>query len=292
MIENAIIGANGMVGRALMAHLSDSIGTYRNKRDNLIEGRKYDYLDITSPSAVYFFLETHKPKNIYIAAANAHVDMCENLNTDKVNIDAIKSLINGAYRIKAKVIFFSSSYVFDGTSDTPYRIGDKTMPINVYGRQKEKIERFLADYPELKWLVIRTVGVFGEEAYPKNFVAQVAKAVRNKSKIVVPTDQTMNPIYSMDLARITIKLSTRYENEIFHVAGDTNMTKYEFAVNVAYKLKHKKPHELVIGSKSENMAQLAVRPKNGCLDCGELQARAMKIPSFKKGLQRYLEGIR
>jgi dTDP-4-dehydrorhamnose reductase len=95
-------------------------------------------------------------------------------------------------------------------------------------------------------------------------------------------------VWSVDLAKLVLKISDRYTREIFHVAGDKCLSKYEFAINIAYKLGCKKPHEIIIGMKSSDMRQLANRPKNGCLDCGQLTARAMSVPNFEKGLWKFV----
>jgi dTDP-4-dehydrorhamnose reductase len=284
---NAVIGANGLVGHALMRYL-DAVGTYRNCKDNLIEGKTYQSLDITDKSSVEKFFETHKPNRVFLAASNPWVDGCENPDTDIVNILGTQKIISGCEAHNSQLVFFSSSYVFDGDSQTPYRVTDKTFPVNRYGRQKEQIEQLLIGSRGLNWLIIRTVGVFGHEGSPKNFVSQIERAVRSNKKVYVPSDQTMNPVWSIDLARLAVKLSDRYTREVFHVAGNKCLSKYEFAINVAYKLGCKKPHELIVGMKSSDMRQLANRPKNGCLDCGQLQARAMSIPNFEKGLWKFL----
>lgn len=178
MTENIVIGANGMVGRALMEHLSDAVGTYHNEQNNKIPDRRYEYLDVTSTGHLYFLFEQHKPKKVFIAAANAHVDGCENTDSDKVNITAVKNIVNHCYRVGCQVVFFSSSYVFDGKSTHPYKTDDKTFPINRYGRQKEQIEQFITGFADsLNWLIIRTVGVFGKDGSNKNFVAQVKRAI-------------------------------------------------------------------------------------------------------------------
>jgi dTDP-4-dehydrorhamnose reductase len=284
-MENVIIGANGLVGHAFMRYL-DAVGTFRNCQDNLVEGKKYEYLDITDKQKVGEFFAKHKPRKVFLAAANPWVDGCENPETDKVNISGITHVISNCN--EAQLIFFSSSYVFDGESGVPYKHKDETFPVNRYGRQKEQIEKLIQNREGLQYLIIRTVGVFGHEGSPKNFVAQIQKAVKENRKVYVPSDQTMNPVWANDLAKTVIHLSNRYSGEIFHVAGDKCLSKYEFAINVAYKLGCKKPHELIVGMKSEDMKQLANRPKNGCLDCGQLQARAMSIPHFEKGLWKFL----
>jgi dTDP-4-dehydrorhamnose reductase len=178
--------------------------------------------------------------------------------------------------------------VFDGKSQTPYKPYDPTDPINRYGRQKETIEKILIG-GKLQYLIIRTVGVFGQEGTARNFVSQVVKAVAENKRIHVPLDQTMNPIYATDLAKVSIHLSDRYSGEIFHVAGNHCVSKYEFAVRIAYKLGVPKPHDVIIGVKSEDMKQMAIRPANGCLDCNTLQSHAMSVPNLEKGLSRFLE---
>lgn len=290
-MSDVVIGANGMVGRALMSYLSDATGTRRDRKENEIEGRHYRYLDITDKKAVSDLFFEEKPKKVFIAAANPNVDLCENTETDKVNIFGISDIIVNCRIHKAQAIFFSSSYVFDGKSQTPYRPKDETGPINRYGRQKEQIEKLMMGMEDLNWLIIRTVGVFGIDNNPRNFVYQVFRAIKDGRKIYAPTDQTMNPINSMDLAKVAIHLSNRYSGEIFHVAGNKNMTKYDFAISVAYKMGCKKPHDLIVGVRSENMKQIAIRPSNGCLDCGSLGTRAITIPNFEKGLTRYVNEL-
>jgi dTDP-4-dehydrorhamnose reductase len=287
-VKTIVFGANGLVGSALMRYLSDAVGTFHNAKDNLVDNRCYEWLDITIEQKVDEFFALHKPNRIFIACANPFVDGCENPDTDKVNLVGISRLVSLARQYDSQVVFFSSSYVFDGASQVPYKPTDETFPVNRYGRQKEQIEKRMTSLEGLQYLVIRTVGVFGKEGSPKNFVDQVKRAVKANRKICVPSDQTMNPVWSNDLAKTTIHLADRYGGAIFHVSGNKCVSKYEWAVSIAYKLGCKKPHELIVGVKTEDMQQLANRPKNGCLDCNGLTAVALTVPSLDKGLEKYL----
>lgn len=289
MTDNVVIGSHGLVGHALMEYLSDAVGTFHGNNENGVEGRTYEYLDIEDYRKIDEFFDKHNPKRVFLAAANAHVDGCEKLESDKVNVLGTARIISNCASRESQIIFFSSSYVFDGLSNFPYKTTDKTFPINRYGRQKEATETFISTRDNLKWLIIRTVGVFGKESFAKNFVAQVVRAVKENKKIYVPVDQTMNPVYAGDLAKTVIHLSNRYSNEIFHVAGNRCLSKYDFAILVAYKIGCPNPHELIVGTKSENMKQIAPRPANGCLDCKELSKRAIQIPSLVRGLKKYIE---
>jgi len=272
-----------------MNYLADSVGTFHVSTDNTLSNRKYEYLDLTEKDKINVMFEKHKPKRVFLAAANPYVDGCENPETDKVNINGVSSVIENCGIYDAQVVFFSSSYVFNGKSQTPYKPHDLTEPINRYGRQKELIEGLITSKDRLRYLIIRTVGVFGKEGRAKNFVSQVTKAISENKRIRVPLDQTMNPIWSMDLARISIHLSDRYSNEVFHVAGDKCLSKYEWAIKIAYKAGYKKPHDIVVGVESEEMKQMAIRPSNGCLDSHSLTARAMSVPNLEKGLAKFLD---
>lgn len=269
-----------------MKYLGDAVGTFHNSTDKMPQDRTYIYLDITEKDAVNQFFEKHRPRRVFLAASNPNVDACENFETDKVNIYGVSSVISNCVTFHSQLIFFSSPYVFNGESQTAYKPHDETNPINRYGRQKEDIEKILKGREELAWLIIRTVGVFGDDK--KNFAAQVKNALTNNKKIRVPCDQTMNPIHVMDLAKTVIHLSDRYSGDIFHVAGNKCMSKFDWAIKLAYELGFEHPHKTISGVKTENMQQFAMRPKNGCLDCKSLEARAIQTPSFVKGLMRFV----
>lgn len=286
MTGNVVLGANGLVGSSLMRYLGDAVGTFHTNKDNLPPDRCYEYLDITEKALVDSFFEKHRPKRVFIACANPNVDACENPSTDKVNIYGIKNVIANCDLYHSQAVFFSSPYVFSGESQVAYKPYDETFPIQRYGRQKEEIERELKNRAGLSWMVIRTTGVFGSDS--KNFAHQVKKALSEGSKVKVPCDQIMNPIHAMDLAKTSIHLSDRYTGEVFHVAGNKCLSKYDWAVKIGYRMRVKQPHKSVIGVTTEKLNQFANRPLNGCLDCKSLEARAIQIPDFEKGLNRYL----
>jgi dTDP-4-dehydrorhamnose reductase len=284
-VTDLVIGANGTIGSVLLSYLSDAVGTFHKNHDNLIDGRQYCHLDITEKQSVESLFALHKPKKVFLAAGVTSVDSCEMLESDAVNSLGVSHVITACGE-NSQLIFFSSSYVFDGNSQTPYKPKDEPSPINRYGRQKELTEKLLFSREGMQFLVIRTVAVFGGR---NDFVSQVSKAVKEGKRIHVPVDQTVTPIYVRDLAKTAIHLSDRYSGEIFHVAGNKCITYYDFAVQIAYKLGCKKPHDLIVGVKLDDMEQLARRPKNACLDCNFLEARAFNIPSLEKGLKKFFD---
>ena len=114
-----IIGASGVIGSKLFQYLSDNghdvIGTYNShKLENI---RKCVQLDIRDRSLTMNFLEKNNPDIIIHTSAITNVDLCE---TDQeiaysVNVNGTKNIVDGCKLINKKIIYISTSYVFDGT---------------------------------------------------------------------------------------------------------------------------------------------------------------------------------
>jgi dTDP-4-dehydrorhamnose reductase len=274
-VRSLIIGARGLVGLALKKCIPDAL---EGVHDEEVVKKGQVHTDITKYETLMKVFADHRPTMVYLPAAIAHVDKCEDLSTNVTNVRGTITVLRLCEQFDAKLIYFSSSYVFDGAAKSPYLTTDVANPINNYGRQKKSVEDTILR-SDAKFLIIRTVGVFGEERRKKNFAKQVISGVFAGRKVFAPNDQWMNPILANDLASITVRLAEK-ENGLFHVAGDECVTKFEFARRVAkfFNLDH-----LVFGLTSEEMKQRAPRPKMACLGCGAIPA-----PSFTDGMLRFL----
>jgi dTDP-4-dehydrorhamnose reductase len=279
-MKSLIIGSRGLVGSALKRQLPDAIEGIPVE----VKKKNQYYTDITKYESLFKVFSKERPDVVYLASAIAHVDKCEeSAGTDTVNVRGATTVLRLCESFGAKLVYFSSSYVFDGHKKAPYITKDDTSPINVYGKQKESVEKLIL-LSEAKFLIVRTVGVYGTERLKKNFAKQVIDAIFSGRQVFVPSDQLMNPILSDDLARITIRLAEKHKG-LHHVAGDTCLSKYEFALRIA---KYFGMENLIISKTSEEMQQKAKRPKNGCLDCSYLTELNIPIPSFDAGLIRFL----
>lgn len=280
MSKTLIIGARGLVGSALARRIPGAIlgVNLEPKEKNQI------YVDLAKYETLLRAFDRHRPDVVYLAGSIAHVDRCEeSQGTALVNVKGTIEVLRLCESFESKLVYFSSSYVFDGEKPIPYNEMDIPNPINAYGRQKLTVENMMLNSKSPS-LIIRTVGVYGPERTKKNFGKQVISNIFKGQKVICPNDQKMNPILSMDLARITIRLAEKHKG-IFHVAGDTCLTKYEFARKIAsyFELEH-----LVEGKTSDEMKQVAKRPKNGCLTCDELERVGIRTPSFDAGLVAFL----
>lgn len=280
-MKSLIIGSRGLVGSALKRRIPDAIEGIP------VEAKKPNerYVDITKYETLFKVFSQERPDIVYLPAAIAHVDRCEeSAGTDVVNVRGAVTVLRLCESFNAKLVYFSSSYVFNGEKKDPYTVLDETCPINQYGQQKDIVEKTIYSARDAKYLVIRTVGVYGTERLKKNFAKQVISAIFSGKTVFAPTDQFMNPVLSDDLARIAIRLADKHWG-LYHVAGDTCLSKYDFAVKIA---KQFSLEGMVRPKTTEEMQQKAPRPKNGCLDCSGLASLGIPTPSFEEGLTRFL----
>lgn len=275
-----VIGAQGLVGSALTRCLPNALHGIQMEATE----PQQRYIDITKQETLLKVFREFRPDVVYLAAAISNVDKCEDYGTATVNVRGTTNVIRLCEKLGVRLVWFSSSYVFDGLSNYPYLPDDHTHPLQSYGIQKDTVEGLLSS-STLDYLIIRTVGVFGTERRKKNFAKQVISSVFSGQTVYAPDDQWMNPILSDDLARITVRLSEMGATGIHHVAGNTCTTKYDFAKRIASYFGYA---DLVKPVRTEDMNQKALRPKMGCLDCSTLSEYGISIPNLDAGLQRFL----
>jgi len=138
-----VIGADGLIGRALVEHL-EHVGTpviETTRRKGELSERKL-FLDLAEDISDWY--PPSQVSTAYLYAAGSSLRRCraEPAQTARVNVEntvalAKKLVSNGTF-----VIFPSTNLVFDGT--VPYRNADAPLcPITEYGRQKALAEREL-----------------------------------------------------------------------------------------------------------------------------------------------------
>lgn len=186
-------------------------------------------LDITDLNMVMRVCIERKPQVIIHCAALTDLSFCEQ-NPDKaylVNSVGTYHLALAARAIGAKLIYISTSGVFDGTKPEPYTEKDIPNPVNVYGHSKYlgelAVASILTDY-----LIVRTSWIFGGgKGRDTKFVGKIMSQVGN-SEIKAVTDKLGSPTYAKDLANAIEKLIEEDSNGIIHLGGGV-ATRYDVA---------------------------------------------------------------
>jgi len=146
-----------------------------------------------------------KPTVLVNAAAYTAVDQAESEREAamKINSEAPAAMAEEVKRLGALFITYSTDYVFDGKSATPYTESDSLSPLNVYGGSKLNGERAVEAVGG-NYLIFRTSWVYG--ARGKNFLKTILKLAAERPELKIVDDQVGAPTWSRDLADATRKI--------------------------------------------------------------------------------------
>lgn len=283
MSRELVIGASGLVGSYLYRSALESgsmvVGTYYS---HPVPGLRR--LDMTDQRALGRLLEDTDPGVVYLPAAQPNVDWVEAhpLESRTVNVEGPLSVVQLLRGSKAKLVYYSSDYVFDGQGG-PYVEDDVPNPVNEYGRQKLEVERAIQESLD-RWLILRVTVVYGWERQRKNFAHRTIETLRSGGVVKVPTDQMGNPTYAPNLAEASRELALGSACGIFHLAGPLRVSRYEFARELVRVFGL--PEEGVVPVTTEQMRQRARRP----LNAGMITTKAMAHLTVR--LVDYSEGLR
>ena len=280
-----VIGASGMVGGALIRALEQSgaeaVGSYRSRP---AEGAGVK-LDVRDRDAVESCLRAERPDVVFLAVNPAGgVDRCED-NPE----EAREIIVTGARNVAsaagcgAKVVYYSSDYVFDGEAG-PYTEEDRPSPVSVYGRAKwdaeEAIRELAPDH-----LIVRTTAVFGWDRATRNFAMQVWEALQAGKPLRVPDDQWGNPTLADFLAEVSVRLVQMGAGGLFNVVGKDRMPRSDLARALATAMALNP--DLIVPVPTAELRQTARRPLQGGLNTGKLTAAlGTEPPGLSEAVKR------
>jgi dTDP-4-dehydrorhamnose reductase len=214
-MTTVILGAGGMLGRALRRVFPDAAAFTRSE------------LDITDAGAVARAIGPGVSL-VLNAAADTRVDAAETGPAHlAVNAEAVGRLARRSSEVGARFVHVSTDYVFNGKGTRPYRESDAPEPVNAYGRGKRLGEE-LALAAGGEPLIVRTSWVFG--AGGVNFVDAILRMVESgKRELSVVVDQSGRPTYASDLAAAIGALAACGARGVVHFANSGETTWYEIA---------------------------------------------------------------
>jgi dTDP-4-dehydrorhamnose reductase len=187
-----IVGAGGRLGAALVRQ-------YREKFDP--KGFDHAHLDLGDSDDVREKIGALDFDVLINCAAFTNVDRCEKEKGQafQINAEAPRVLAEICRDEKAKMIHFSTDYVFDGEKREPYAEGDVAGPISVYGESKREGEKLVLQTDE-RHLVVRVSWVFGPDR--PSFIDGVIKRARENDHVDAIADKFSAPTYTGDVAQI------------------------------------------------------------------------------------------
>jgi len=215
-----ILGAGGRLGAALMRE-------YRKKYE--VAGFDHAQLDLASLDDLRGKLAAMNFDVLINAAAFTNVDACET-ERDRaflINAEAAGILAEICNQKNAKLIHFSTDYVFDGEKRAPYTEADQANPISLYGESKLAGEKNVLA-AENGHLVVRVCWVFGPDR--PSFIDSMIKRAQQDEKIDAISDKFSTPTYTHDVARMLPQFFQRdVQGGILHFANTGKCSWQEYA---------------------------------------------------------------
>lgn len=191
-----LTGANGMLGRDVMAQLAAIHQVHPFPRAAL---------DIADATQVERVVEQIAPDWIINCAAYTDVDGCESYPdlAHTANAEGPANLARAAARRGAVLVHMSTDYVFDGTAHIPYGESDPVAPVTAYGRSKLAGEEAVREHCP-QHFILRSGWLYG--AHGQNFVHTMLRLGAEKDVLTVVDDQVGNPTWTVEVARVIEQL--------------------------------------------------------------------------------------
>ncbi len=272
-----VLGAQGMVGSELMDILSS-----RFELIGLGRGR----LDITAEKETIRAIQDINPLIVIHAAGYTDVDGCEKdpARAFRVNTQGTLHVAQACHGAKAKLVYISTDYVFDGKGSRPYQEEDPVNPINTYGESKlqgeRHIQRLLTDFT-----IVRTQWLFGKGG--KNFVTTILDLARGGGPLTVVHDQIGSPTYVVDLSRAILRLLENGSQGVFHVTNSSSCSWYDFAREIVRTAGFSNIEILPVDEAF--LGRAALRPHYSILDCERLaRETGMTMRPWQEALREFV----
>jgi dTDP-4-dehydrorhamnose reductase len=271
-----LLGATGQVGTELHKRLS-ALGDLRlaTRSGLLADGSQCEHADFDQPDSLAALVERLAPDLVVNAAAYTAVDQAEREPriAHRINAQAPAVLADACRRGSAKLVHYSTDYVFNGRATRPYREDDPVAPLGVYGASKRAGEEAILA-SGARHLIIRTAWVYA--AHGHNFLRTMLRLAAEREELRVVDDQIGSPTPAGLIADISARLLADDVDAdgLVHLTtlGQTSWHGFaEAIVDGGHRrgLLDRRPR--IVPISSAEFPTAAERPRYSVLDCGRLQ---------------------
>ena len=278
----AIFGSAGQLGVELAR-------VFRNAGFTILALTRGD-VDITNAAQVEQRLAGFDPDLVLNSAAYNQVDVAEKEPQAAylVNGLAVRNLALACRQLDARLIHFSTDYVFDGSATRPYTETDPVHPLSAYAVSKLAGELYAQAYLETP-LIIRTSGVFGPGGLRTargNFIELMLRLATGEQTIRVVEDHVASPTYAPALAERTLALVQGGHHGTFHAGGGAAISWYEYA-KLIFRQAGLEPQLQATNEREYRTA--ARRPKYSALSNAKMDAAGIQpMPPLDAAVRDYL----
>lgn len=276
-----VFGAVGQLGVELVRELKQrgySVGAWDRGQ-----------ADITDAAAVERAIAGFDPQVVFNAAAYNQVDVAEQepQAAYAVNALAVRNLALACRQVDARLVHFSTDYVFDGAARHPYAEDDQPHPLGAYAVSKLAGELYAQAYLD-RVLIVRTSGVFGPGGVATargNFVELMLRLAGAGRPIRVVEDHVASPSFAPALAARTIDLVDRDQSGLFHIGGGAPISWFQFAKTI-FEVAGLQP--VLLATNEREYRTTARRPRYSALSNAKMERLGIApMPPLRQALEQY-----
>jgi dTDP-4-dehydrorhamnose reductase len=278
-VKILITGGKGQLGRALEDTLSSRYQIYAPAKEKL---------DVSEPLKLEHVVQNYKPDVIIHTAALTNVDKCETEaeRAIQINTYGTQNIATAALISKAKLVYISTNFIFNGIGRIPYKEDNLPDPVNIYGFSKLAGEKLIKEILG-SYFIVRTSWLYGPGK--NNFVDRIVAMAEERNELNVVGDQYSTPTYTYDLAQaISNIISTEFYGT-YHISNKGFCSRYEWVKEIFDFLGYRMKIRRVNSSSFSNSAR---RPEFAVLDNTTYKNVAgMELRDWRDALHSYLSHL-
>ncbi len=289
-----LLGGNGQVGTELQRSLAPlGAVVIATRTGTLVDGAGCETADFDAPDRLPALIERVAPDVVVNAAAYTAVDRAEDDRDAafRANAEAPDAIARACAMCDARLVHYSTDYVFDGSATRPYREDDATSPLGVYGASKLAGEHAI-QASGAEHLILRTAWVYA--SHGKNFLLTMLRLGADRDELRVVADQIGSPTSAALIADTTTQLlkAPSAPLGVFHLTATGQTSWHGFADAIfdrAVVTGRLSRRPRVTPITTQDYPTPAQRPAYSVLDCSRLQAiDGITLPTWQQALAHVL----
>jgi dTDP-4-dehydrorhamnose reductase len=235
-------------------------------------------IDATNKKEIENFLYIERPDIVIDTIALSSYFECENNPKlcRQLNYNSAKYITEACKKIDAKMIFISSSYIFNGEKGN-YLETDIPNSLTKYAESKIDAENKVLELDNS--IIIRSEPMYGFDNV-KNQIMFGTNTFENEAKIGFP-NLLRKPLYIDDIPPIISYLINKNQTGIFNIAGPTKFKWLDFLTELSI-LENAK-HQIKIVDNSEWILE---PPYDSSLDISKISSLGIGTTDFRVALKK------